>query len=143
MIGISENRSKHILAVAREMQRRAEEAGWPQEKCREMFTLGYLHDIGYEFVEKQPDHAEAGGMLLKAQGYPYWQEVLYHGKINVSYQSDALQLLNTVDMCIDSAGNPVDIHTRLADIASRYGEDSIQYKEACIFSVQIGLIKEE
>ena len=142
MIGISENRTKHILAVAREMQRRAEEAGWPQEKCREMFVLGYVHDIGYEFAEKQPDHAAIGGLLLKEQGYPYWREVFFHGKIDVAYTSEALQLLNTVDMCIDSAGNPVDIHTRLADIMERYGEDSVQYREARIFSVQIGLLKE-
>ena len=142
MIGISENRTKHILAVAREMQRRAEEAGWPQEKCREMFILGYVHDIGYEFAENQPDHAAIGGLLLKEQNYPYWQEVYWHGKINAGYASDALQLLNTVDMCIDSAGNPVDIHARLADIMSRYGENSVQYKEARIFSVQIGLLEE-
>lgn len=75
-IGISEDRLKHMLQVGRTVGALASELfGWPEEKCQEMFLLGYIHDIGYEFSTEQSEHPLAGGELLKEAEYKYWQEV--------------------------------------------------------------------
>ena len=130
MIGISEDRTKHSLAVARYMAKMAAQKGWNQERCQEMFLLGYIHDIGYEFCEVQSEHPTVGADLLKNQGYKYWREILYHGMATDDYDSEELILLNIADMTIDSSGRNVGAGQRLLDIANRYGVDSVQYDEA-------------
>lgn len=130
MLTISDERLKHSIEVARLMKKMSEDAGWSQEKCEEMFVLGYLHDIGYEFSEQQCDHASVGGRMLKIQEYKYWQEVFFHGKLNIEYMSEELTILNIADMNIDSKGHNVGIKERLKDIAVRYGEKSKQFVEA-------------
>lgn len=140
MLMISNDRLKHSIEVARLMKKEAEAAGWSAQKCEEMFVLGYLHDIGYEFAERQSDHASIGGELLKKQGYPYWREVACHGKLDVDYDSEELALLNKADMRINSSGQQVSIDMRLQDIGTRYGMESVQYKEAVLFSKKIGLL---
>ena len=59
---IDENRIKHILSVARLMKENAEKLGLDPE---EMFTLGYLHDIGYEFGGSEEHHIKGAEMLAK------------------------------------------------------------------------------
>ena len=88
MLSISNERLKHSLEVARLMKKSAEDAGWNKQKCEEMFVLGFLHDIGYEFAEQQCDHASVGGEMLKNQGYKYWKEVSCHGKLDIEYFSE-------------------------------------------------------
>ena len=46
---ISDDKIKHIIGVARLMKKYSEEKGFDNNYCLEMFTLGLLHDIGYEF----------------------------------------------------------------------------------------------
>lgn len=140
MIGISSDRSKHCLAVARLMYEMATEKGWTENKCHEMFLLGYVHDIGYEFCEDQPDHPTVGAKLLKNQGYKYWREVKYHGVVTDKYSSDELKMLNLADMTIDSSGKHVGAEKRLIDIKGRYGEESQQYKDAKLLAHKLGLI---
>ena len=123
------------------MKKSAEDAGWNKQKCEEMFVLGFLHDIGYEFAEQQCDHASVGGEMLKNQGYKYWKEVSCHGKLDVEYISEELTMLNIADMSIDSTGKEVGASARLSDIASRYGIDSKQYIEAEQLARKIGLLK--
>lgn len=141
MLSISNERLKHGLEVARLMKKSAEDAGWTTQKCEEMFILGFLHDIGYEFAEQQCDHASVGGEMLKNQGYKYWREVSCHGKLDVEYISEELTMLNIADMSIDSTGKEVGVSARLSDIASRYGIDSKQYVEAEQLARKIGLLK--
>lgn len=123
------------------MKKSAEDAGWNKQKCEEMFVLGFLHDIGYEFAEQQCEHASVGGEMLKKQGYKYWKEVSCHGKLDVEYISEELTMLNIADMCIDSTGKEVGANERLSDIAARYGVDSKQYIEAEQLARKIGLLK--
>ncbi len=141
MLSISNERLKHSLEVARLMKKSAEDVGWNKQKCEEMFVLGFLHDIGYEFAEQQCDHASVGGEMLKNQGYKYWKEVSCHGKLDVEYISEELTMLNIADMSIDSTGKEVGASARLSDIASRYGIDSKQYIEAEQLARKIGLLK--
>jgi hypothetical protein len=117
---IDDNRYKHIRGVAELMAEIA-----PAGKEKEMFLLGFLHDIGYLYQPK--DHNFFGGNLLKEQGYEYWQEVYWHGVPEAEYSSAALDLLNAADMQVNGKGERVSYSERLEDIASRYGDGSAQY----------------
>jgi len=125
---IDEDRLKHILAVARLMKDNAEKLDLDKE---EMFILGMLHDIGYEFGGSEMHH-QVGAQILEKQNYKYYKEVLYHGKPNVNYSSPALDLLNFADMHINKKGEYVSFEDRLEDIKSRRGEDSPHYKNSKI-----------
>ena len=120
------DRLKHSYAVANKMIELGKEKSLSEIELQELFLLGYLHDIGYEFGTNE-NHNSIGGNLLKESNYKYWQEVYYHGIPNSEYKSLYLDILNTADMMIDKYGNDVGFDKRLEDIKSRYGEDSIQY----------------
>jgi len=120
------DRLKHNYAVANKMIELGKEKSLSEIELQELFLLGYLHDIGYEFGTNE-NHNSIGGNLLKESNYKYWQEVYYHGIPNSEYKSLYLDILNTADMMIDKYGNDVGFDKRLEDIKSRYGEDSIQY----------------
>ena len=93
-----------------------------------MFTLGYLHNIGYEFTNDQEEHAQVGGLYLKNNCYKYWREVFYHGRDNNEYNSGPLIILNTADLHINLKGEEVTAQKRLAEVAALHGEESTRYK---------------
>ena len=128
---ISDDRYKHIIQVARLMKKYCENNGFDNTYCQEMFTLGLLHDIGYEFSEHS-EHNFVGGQLLKSQNYKYYNEIMYHGIPNPEYNSSELDILNYADMHINSKGNFVSFSERLNDIKNRYGEKSNTHKNASI-----------
>lgn len=119
---ISEDRKKHIWAVAKFLKEYAISQNMPQKEVEELYTLGLLHDIGYEFLEEKDytKHEIYGGKLLKKQGYKHWKEVYYHGVANCKYKSKLLDLLNWADMRIDSSGNEVSLDGRLEELSKRY-----------------------
>ena len=121
---IDENRVKHIMGVAKVMKDNASQWGLDE---KDMFTLGLLHDIGYEFGSSEEHHL-IGGEMLKNQEYMYYKEVLHHGKPTEEFSSKALDLLNYADMSVDKQGNIVSFNDRLQDIAIRRGVDSPHYK---------------
>ena len=125
---INENRWQHILSVARLMKEKASKLGLDEE---EMFTLGMMHDIGYEFDESVA-HNRTGGNMLEKVNYKYHKEVYYHGDIEADYKSLELDLLNYCDMHIDGKGNFVSYEDRLKDIAIRRGENSSGHKKCMI-----------
>ncbi|MDD7542352.1 MAG: HD domain-containing protein [Mobiluncus porci] len=130
-IGIDDDRLRHMRGVGE----RAAELGrelfnWDEEKCKQMFVLGFLHDVGYQFSLDQLDHEEIGGNLLKDAGYAYWKEVFCHGNPNSDYWSDELLVLNLADMETSKDGRRISMEERLLDIAQRYGADSKQYLQA-------------
>lgn len=94
---------------------------------QDLFILGLLHDIGYQFTDKKEQHNFVGGKILKRNNYKYWQEVYYHGDINTEYDSLFLKILNDADMQVDNIGNYVNYEQRLENIKNRYGENSFQY----------------
>ena len=128
---ITFDRLKHSLGVAKKMKRIALSS--PEKYSAtpdELFLLGMLHDIGYEFCEKQEEHNTVGATLLKTEGYKYWQEVYYHGIPQTIYNTPELCLLNFADMTVGPDGVEITIEERLSDIAFRYGLESVQYTEA-------------
>lgn len=135
---ISNDRLSHSLAVARRMKEIVE---LNKEKFNisndDAFILGFLHDVGYEFCDKQEDHESTGGVLLKSQGYKFWTEVYYHGKNQNEYNSMELDLLNYVDMTTSIKGEFISIEERILDIGERYGLESVQYTDAVVMREKI------
>lgn len=93
----------------------------------EAALCGWLHDFAYCITDNE-HHAAVGGELLKEQGYIHWTEIANHGSIK-GLDTPLGVLLNIADMTVDSNGKIVGFDKRLNDVASRYGQDSIQYSE--------------
>lgn len=117
----------HSLAVGKKMKKIGIEYNLQDNELEDLFALGLNHDIGYEFTEDGVNHEVIGGEILKRNGYKYWKEVYYHGRISGEYNSVYLDILNKADMQIDGAGVDVGYKNRLLDIKDRYGEDSESY----------------
>lgn len=86
---MEQNRINHILAVADKMRKNAEKFGVDPEDA---YLVGYLHDIGYEYIRLM--HNKSGGLILEKNGFKYWKEIYYHGEPNSPYKSAMLTLLN-------------------------------------------------
>ena len=130
-----------MLAVATKMEQAvSKNPNLFDASPEDAFVLGFLHDIGYEFVDEQKDHAKMGGWILKSQGYKYWREVYYHGIPYPGYSSKLLTLLNQVDITTGPTGEYMTIEERLQDIGNRYGKDSRQLQDAmCLADSQHAL----
>ena len=126
---MDEDRLKHSLSVARKMVEIAKSKNLNEEDIKNCFTIGYNHDIGYEFDENKFNHNVIGGEILKNSNFKYWKEIYYHGEIDIEYKSLYLDILNQADMQIDKYGNDVGYDKRLEDIKNRYGEDSEVYNK--------------
>lgn len=133
---ITNNRWAHILGVARKAKILALRLKKNDEKFAEdMFLLGMLHDMGYEFNQSNESHAQVGGEILKRNNYKYWQEVFLHGNEKVTKMSDELFLLNTADMTIGPNGEDFSFEERLDEIASRFGKESGAYQK-CVIEIE-------
>lgn len=64
-IGISEDRLHHILGVAKKAYSLAKEMGYTENSARRMFMLGWVHDVGYEFLEAPEEHPNVGAEMLR------------------------------------------------------------------------------
>lgn len=121
------NRAKHSLGVAKLMKKIVlAHSDYFDFSPEEAFTVGYLHDIGYEFSSSK-EHAAKGGLFLKEQGYKYWREIFYHGTYQKKYDSKMLKLLNAADLIVNPSGIIVGYPKRLEDIEERYGHESEKY----------------
>ena len=130
---ITENRWNHILGVARKAKELALKL-LPDDKryAEDMFLLGLLHDIGYEFTESNSAHAVVGGEILKRSGYKYWQEVANHGNETAKNMSNELFILNFADMMTGPNGENFTFTERLEEIAKRFGKESVPYEKCAI-----------
>ena len=121
------DRLNHSLAVANKMVEIGKDLNLKESDLKDLFVLGYNHDIGYEFCNDNIKHNIIGGEILKNSEYKYWKEVYHHGNPDAEYSSLFLKILNMADMQIDKYGNDVGYKERLEDIKTRYGADSMQY----------------
>ena len=103
---MDENRCLHSLGVAQKMVEIGKNKGLTPKELNDLFTLGMVHDIGYQFGPGNM-HQKLGGLVLKDNGYFYWQEVYYHGIKEDEYTSLYLDILNQADMQIDKMGKDV------------------------------------
>ena len=135
---ISENRWQHILGVARKAKILADKLKPNNvQYAEDMFLLGIMHDLGYEFIESNASHAAIGGEILKRSGYQYWQEVALHGDETVDDMTDELFILNCADMMTGPKGEDFTFDERLKEIAQRFGEDADAYKKCVIEVVKL------
>ena len=132
---ITQSRWQHILGVARKAKILADKLK-PNDTqyAEDMFLLGIMHDLGYEFIESNASHAAIGGEILKRSGYQYWQEVALHGDETVENMTDELFILNCADMSTGPNGEDFTFEQRLEEIASRFGKDADAYKK-CVIEV--------
>ena len=65
---MNNDRLKHSYAVANKMVELGKERKLSNEQLKELFVLGYLHDIGYQYGTNE-NHNEIGGNLLKENNY--------------------------------------------------------------------------
>ena len=143
-IGISENRAKHMLAVARKAYEIAKAERYDEKFCRKMFLIGYIHDIGYEFSTKQEDHPFISmEMIMSLSENRSIDDVVYYAIAKhgcyTDKKTDEWKILNIADMLIDENGNETSVTKRLDGIKEKYGENSNQYLTACDICYQIGL----
>jgi len=139
----NKDRYNHSISVGNKMRAIALEM-FPEDKIfsEDMFILGILHDIGYEFSNNPIDHATVGGEMLKRNNYRYWEEVFSHGQSTPKYNSIALDILNTADLLTDKKGNSVTVSERLSDVKFRYGEKSFQYLDFKKLAKKMGYCKQ-
>ena len=95
-----------------------------RSSARDMYVLGLLHDIGYQFAVCNRDHARLDGEVLKEQGYKLWREVYWHGRGQREYDSPELRLLNYCDMIVGPDGEAMSMRQRIDDLTRRYGSGS-------------------
>ena len=123
------DRLKHSYGVAKKMQEIGKKLNLNEKEQNNLFIIGLIHDIGYQFTDTLEIHNKVGGEYLKQVNYKYWREIYYHGEINIEYESLYLDLLNIADLQIDKYGEDVGFSNRLIDIKNRYKEDSLVYKK--------------
>lgn len=97
--------------------------GKTEDRARELYIFGLLHDVGYAF--DPTDHAHAGGRVLIALGVAA-DAVYDHGDPTVGFMDDELLIVNAADMTTSPTGAPIRMEDRLKDIGDRYGADSPQ-----------------
>lgn len=124
------NRLKHCYGVANFMYQISKTYyHWSEEKAREMYILGMLHDQGYEF-DNGLRHEQVIIDIL-GKDYKYRNEILHHGEYTTEYQSQELDLLWLADMVVDGEGNLVGFEGRLKDLKNRHGNKDNVYLESC------------
>jgi len=101
--------------------------GKTEDRARELYIFGLLHDVGYAF--DPTDHAHAGGRVLIGLGVAA-DAVYDHGDPNVGFMDDELLIVNAADMTTSPTGAPMRMEDRLNDISERYGADSKQFVDA-------------
>ena len=62
------DRLKHSIAVARKMVEIGKDNNLIEENIKDLFVLGFIHDIGYEFGNNS-NHNLIGSDILKNNGY--------------------------------------------------------------------------
>lgn len=136
-IGIDDNRLFHLRGVAQRCYDIGLKLGFTENRSRELYVLGFLHDIGYRYSVYQTEHEAIGGELLRSLQYKDSEIISQHGDPSVQTMSLELLILNIADMQTSRDGNPTDFNSRLSDIKERYGEKSPQYNKASQLTTRI------
>lgn len=124
---ISDNKMKHIHAVAEYMYQHAEEHGLDKD---EMYVLGLMHDIGY--IRSHVGHLQNGREIATQVGL---KENLIYAIENHGMNLDELELVTPelillvrADLQISHTGEYVGYAERLKNAKEHYGAKSMQYK---------------
>lgn len=146
-IRITEHRLDHILGVARKCYSLARDKGYPEDFCKRMWMIGWLHDVGYEFSTNNGEHPEVGEEMLQLLGMrnstkdasKVLHAIRTHGSAKHTMTSESM-ILNTADLMINSQGVDVGVNKRLSDILARYGEESNEYNNSVLMAKKLKLL---
>lgn len=126
---ITENKLHHILGVARKAYQLAKDLGYDEEFARNMFVLGWTHDIAYEFDDV--NHPEVGMDIMYnfcGVNSNLIEEIGKHGfpmpenKVNIEYL-----ILNCADLTVSPEGKPVTIDERIEEVGNRIDKNHPWY----------------
>lgn len=145
-IGITEDRLRRSLSIARKAYKIATYMKCGEEFARKMFLIGLIHDIGYEFTQDPDKYPEESGAILASicGGYlsPLSRDSINAIKECRKYptkHTPEYTILNMADMQIDKQGNEVSVTQQLETIKAEFGEHSNEYLTACDICFIIGL----
>lgn len=131
MCGMRDSGIVHSLGVARMCYALARVVlGADRDVARQMFAMGLLHDMGYEFAPEGMDHAGVAADILEGMSFPpeCVEAIRLHEQPDDA-ESEVLDILLCADMLVDGSGRVVDTFAeRLADIAARHSGDGA-YRE--------------
>lgn len=138
---ITEDRIKHMLAVARKCEKLAKEKfNMSGEKQKVAFVIGLLHDIGYEYTDAA-NHEVVGAVILEMAGFGHYSDIIrYHGFADTELRSTYLDVLNIADLTTSNKGEDCTVEDRIRYIESVYGDNSFNAINAKKLSKQLGLI---
>ena len=100
-----------------------------EEDARAMYMLGWNANIGYAFDPKHPGKV---GALIAAHAFPEtagFAEAIHDvGRSMCEHIYE--RILNEADMSVDLTGKVMGFTGRLAELAVKYGKDSMEYLSA-------------
>lgn len=119
-----EMRYRHCYAVGRKMYDYAKSVlHKPEKECIALFTLGNLHDIGYEFNNSDTIQGEIVASALGA-GYLYSREIEKHSMEPCGQISEELMILYWADATVKGDGTYCTYEERKSDLIKRHGINS-------------------
>ena len=140
---LNEEKIKHNVEVARLCYEISKEKyGCTEKFARAMWVIGYNHDIGYEFMnknEKSSMHPDISDDILFTAFHGDNYAIKWHGK-KIAQDDLSLRILNEADLKVNSKGKRVSVKDRLKDIENRYGKSSSQYLQALWLAEELNLI---
>lgn len=141
MLGITDNRLRHNLGVARECYNLAlHKYNFSEEKARGMFVMGFLHDIGYEFADNRKNHPSVSYEIILQLDKDMLLAIKNHGNSTLDEFSIFDKVLNNADLTVNSKGDNCSVEDRLNDIKIRYGDNSKEYNSALDLADKLGLL---
>ena len=145
-IGITEDRLRRSLSIARKTYKIATYMKYGEEFARKMFLIGLIHDIGYEFTQDSDRYPEESSTMLASicGGYlsPLSRDSINAIKECRKYPTKYTPenvILNMADMQVDKYGKEVSVTQQLESIKAEFGEHSNEYLTACDICFIIGL----
>lgn len=125
---ITENKLHHILGVAKKAYQLAKDLGYSETFAKDMFVLGWTHDIAYEFDDVH--HQSLGAEMMAHFGIDneYTYEISRHGIPQQDEDIGIIYLiLNCADLTVSPEGKPVTVDERIEEIGNRYGKNHPWY----------------
>lgn len=119
-----EMRYRHCYAVGRKMYDYARNVlNRPENYCRELFVLGNIHDMGYEFESTLNGHGLCLSEALKSS-YKYSFALEAHSIESFENAKEELILLYWADATTKGDGTYCTYAERIEDLSKRYGPAS-------------------
>lgn len=128
-MGISKDRARRMLGVAKKCYSLAINLGYKEIFACKMYALGYLHDIGYAFSEKEDDHIDVGVGLLATLGVTDASILTAVKKHEIICRDMSIEskILMAANVLTDSNGEEIEPLRGLFNLVLKYGISSKEF----------------